>query len=363
MKNILDKTLDFTSGEKFYRFGNSDGKYWIMPARDMRTAMNLYQPSGIKGKMVKALLPMLHGISPVRKAIHATTLHCSLGKELHALLYNMFGTEVEFSVFEGTPSVHRKITMQLSSGRHILGYCKLSTSSDIKALFDKENKMLAWLGSKGMKGIPQVLHCGILDSGVHIFVQSTVKTRSSAVIHEWGALQERFLAKLHEKTKQAVCFEESDYCRTLDLLEKHLDWLPDNVEPAVIARIAANIKEIFSGREVEFSAYHGDFTPWNMFVEKNMLFVFDFEYAAKSYPPGLDRYHFFTQTAVFEKGWGAKEITAFMNSMEGAWIKKQEYTLYLLDIISRFTVREGKKVEGGEKELFAIWNNLIKAIE
>ncbi len=363
MKNILDKILDLTSGEKFYRFGNSDGKYWIMPARDMRTAMNLYQPSGIKGKMVKALLPMLHRIPMVRKAIHATTLHCSLGKELHALLCNMFGTEVEFSVFEGTPSVHRKITMQLSSGRHILGYCKLSTSSDIKALFDKESKMLAWLGCKGMKGIPQVLHCGTLDSGVHIFVQSTVKTRSSAVIHEWGALQERFLAKLHERTKQAVCFEESDYCRTFDLLEKHLDWLPDNVEPAVIAKVAANIKEIFSGREVEFSAYHGDFTPWNMLVEKNRLFVFDFEYAAKSYPPGLDRYHFFTQTAVFERGWGAKEITAFMNSKKGAWIKKQEYTLYLLDIISRFTVREGKKVEGGEKELFAIWNNLIKAIE
>ena len=125
----LDKILDLTGGEKFYRFGNSDGKYWIMPARDMRTAMNLYQPSGIKGKMVKALLPMLHGISPVRKAIHATTLHCSLGKELHALLCNMFGTEVEFSVFEGTPSVHRKITMQLSSGMHS---CMQKTDSMVR---------------------------------------------------------------------------------------------------------------------------------------------------------------------------------------------------------------------------------------
>lgn len=362
MKNILDKILDLTGREKFYRFGNSDGKYWIMPARDMRTAMNLYQPSGIKGKMVKALLPMLHGISLVRKAIHATTLHCSLTKELHTLLCNVFGKEVEFSIFEGTPSVHRKITMQLSSGRHILGYCKLSTSSDIKALFDKESEMLAWLGCKGVKGIPQVLHCGMLDSGLHVFVQSTVKTRSSAVIHEWGAVQERFLARLHEKTRQAVRFDDSDYCRTLDSLEKHMDWLPDNVEPAVIAKAAENIREIFSGREVEFSAYHGDFTPWNMFVEKNRLFVFDFEYAAKSYPPRLDRYHFFTQTAVFEKRWGVKEIAAFMNSKEGAWIKKQEYILYLLDIISRFTVREGKKVTGEATTPFALWGKLLEKL-
>ena len=53
---MLNKILDLTGEEKFYRFGNADGKYWIMPVRGMRTAMNLYQPSGIKGKMLKDLL-------------------------------------------------------------------------------------------------------------------------------------------------------------------------------------------------------------------------------------------------------------------------------------------------------------------
>ena len=66
---ILNNILDFTGGEKFYRFGNADGKYWIVPARSMRTALNLYQPSGIKGKLVKALLPFLHWMTPVRKEI------------------------------------------------------------------------------------------------------------------------------------------------------------------------------------------------------------------------------------------------------------------------------------------------------
>ena len=113
---------------------------------------------------------------------------------------------------------------------------------------------------------------------------------------------------------------------------------------------------------MEFSACHGDFTPWNMFVEKNRLFVFDFEYAAKSYPPGLDRYHFFTQTAVFERKWGVDDIMAFMASKEGAWIDKRVYRLYLIEIISRFTTREAGKVTGKAATPFALWSNLLEKL-
>lgn len=359
----LDKLLDFSGGEKLYRFGNSDGKYWIMPARNMRTAMNLYQPSGRKGKMVKSLLPCLHRLPPVRKAIKAETLHCRLNSELHNLLCKVFDVqEIEFAIFEGTPSVHQKITMQLSQGNRILGYCKLSTNNDIKELFEKESDILTRLAECGVKNIPQALHCGTLKSGMHVFVQSTEKRASSKVIHEWGALQEEFLAQLHEKTKAVLLFEESNYYTTLSTLEQHLEWLPDNIGKETIANAIAAIKQEYCGREVEFSAYHGDFTPWNMFVEKKELFVFDFEYAAMSYPAGLDRYHFFTQTAVFEKHWGMDEISAYMESDAGRWIDKELYAMYLLDVISRFTMREGGKVSGEAAKPFALWGKLLEKL-
>lgn len=359
----LDKIVDFTGGEKFYRFGNADGKYWTMPVRSMRTAMNLYQPSGIKGKMLKDLLPLLHWLPPVRKAIHAEHMRCSLKEELHTLLCKVFEVnEIEFSIFEGTPSVHRKITMQLTCGKRILGYCKLSESNDIKELFVKEGEMLKWLERKGVMDIPKTLYCGTLDNGVHIFIQSTAKTASSTIIHKWGKLHEEFLTRQHDRTKQKVLFENSDYYKTLLALEEHIEWLPDNVDPVVITKATAIARGRFGGREVEFSAYHGDFTPWNMFVEKNRLFVFDFEYAAKSYPPGLDRYHFFTQTAVFERKWGADDINAFMASEEGAWIDKGVYRFYLIEIISRFTMREGGKVTGKAATPFALWSNLLEKL-
>lgn len=361
--STLNNILDFTGGEKFYRFGNADGKYWIMPARNMRTAMNLYQPSGRKGKMVKRLLPCLHLFAPVRKAIKAETLHCRLNSELHNLLCKVFDVqEIEFAIFEGTPSVHQKITMQLSQGNRILGYCKLSENSNIKELFDKESKMLSWLEEREINGIPRILYCGTLSNGMHIFVQSTAKTSSSAVIHEWSDLHEDFLAQLHDKTKQRITFEESDYYSTSLSLEKHMDWLPDNIDESIILKAISDIRKRYCGCEVEFSAYHGDFTPWNMFVEKKELFVFDFEYAGVSYPKGLDRYHFFTQTAIFEKNWGADDITAFIENGNCKWIDKLLYKIYLLDMVSRFTLREGGKVSGEAAKPFALWGKLLEKL-
>ena len=359
----LDKILDFTSGKKFYRFGNADVKFWIVPARCMRTALNLYQPSGIKGKLVKALLPCLHWMAPVRKTIKAQSVNCRLNSELHGLLCKVFGVQdIEFAIFEGTPSVHQKITMQLSQGNRILGYCKLSESCDIKALFEKEASVLEWLAGKGVTSIPKALYCGTLTGGIHIFVQSTEKTASSKVGHDWGELQEKFLAQLHEKTKAVLPFEKSDYYTTLTALERHLNWLPKDIDCNVVAKAISTLKEKYCGKKVDFCACHCDFTPWNMFANKDRLFVFDFEYARLSYPAGLDRYHFFTQTAVFEKHWGADEILSYIHSDAGKWIEREKYAMYLLDVISRFTMREGGKVTGEAVKPFALWGKVLEKI-
>ena len=363
MKNIINNILDFTGGDKFYRFGNADGKYWIVPAKGMRTALNLYQPSSTKGKMVKALLPCLHQFAPVRKAIKAETLNCRLGNELHSLLCKVFGVqEIEFSIFEGTPSVHQKITMQLSQGSKILGYCKLSESNEIKTLFEKECNILERLCQCGVTGIPAPLYCGTLSSGTHIFVQSTGKSASSKVIHEWGTMHDEFTRMLQEKTKVLLPFEKSDYYNTITILEQHIDWLPQNIDHDTVAKAIENIKEKYNGKPAELCAYHGDFTPWNMFANGNELFVFDFEYASMSYPAGLDRYHFFTQTAVFEKHWGADEIATYMESDAGKWIDKELYAMYLLDVISRFTMRENGKVTGEATKPFVLWGKLLEKL-
>ena len=354
---LLDKILTHNSSEEFIRFGNADGKHWVVPVKNMQVALNLYQPSGVKGKLVKTLLPFLYWLSPVRKAIKAESLNSTLQDELKKLLEKIFGENIEFSIFEGTPCVHQKTTIQLSRGKEILGYCKASDNEEILSLFEKESALLRTLEEKGVTGIPRALFCGTLSNGLHIFVQSTTKTTHSKVVHQWGALQEGLLATLHGKTKQTILFEKSDYCRTLTALQEHLDWLPATADRVVIATTIAGVLAKHRGKEVEFSAYHGDFTPWNMFMEGKELFVFDFEYAALTYPSGLDRYHFELQTANFEKRMTAKEQIDYLKACN--WVEREKLVMYLLDIISRFTVREKGEVKGDVAHSFTIWNKIL----
>lgn len=356
---LLDKITTCNTCAKFYRITNADGKSWLLPARNMRVALNLYQPSGRNGKLLKVLFPWLHHIPFVRKAIKAETICCTLCEELKELLQRVFECkEIEFAIFEGTPCVHQKATIQLSCGKKILGYCKASDNKEILALFERETAILSQLAERCVTDIPQPLYCGTMSNGVHIFVQSTAKTTKSQTTHTWGALQEEFLASLHEKTKQLILFENSDYYRTLTALQEHIDWLPTNIDKVVVTTAIARIMAEYRGKMVEFSACHGDFTPWNMFVERGKLFVFDFEYAALSYPAGIDRCHFEIQTMRLEQGADNSEIVQLYKERENTLLTK-----YLLSIIAQYTVREKGVYNKETMHVFELWVRLLETQE
>ena len=358
---LFSRILKQGTGKPFFRIINADGKVWLMPVRNMRLAMNLYQPSGSKGKLLKAWFPWLCHFPMVGRVAHAVQIRCTLSAELEALLTRLFKIrEPEFAIFGGTPCVHQKITMQVSKGGRILGYGKITESEEIGALFQKESVLLETLGEKGVRGIPRCLFCGELEDGIKLFVQSTVKSNRSKVVHEWTKLHEDFLDDLYRRTHRFILFEQSDYYKTLNEVAVHPNWQPKEVDGEMVVGLIDKVCAQRKGKSMDYSAYHADFTPWNMFVEKGKLFVFDWEYACMTYPPRLDRYHFFTQTAIFEKRWQAEEIVAYMRSPKGSWINRELYSLYLLDVIARFTVREQGRVDGEMARSMKTWNDVLK---
>lgn len=365
--NMFELLTEVLSGwedsEPFYRIENQDGKVWLMPVKGLRTAMHLYQPSGRNGKLLKRWFPLLHRLPVIKRKLHIETIRCSLADDLHEMMCKLFATDkLEFSVFCGTPCVHQKITIQISVGERILGYCKVSDHPEVIDLFKREGELLKKLESLGIDNVPQILIDGEWRSGIHLLVQTTKKTGKSHIIHEWGTLHEEFLEYIYKKTQRILPFEETDYCHTLSELKRHIDWLPSEIARVIIENAIDKVFIKNLGKMVEFGAYHADFTPWNMFEEKGKLFVFDWEYAQMTYPPMLDRYHFFTQTAIFEKHWQEDEIMEYIQCAKGYWINADAYSLYLLDIIARFTIREKGKVCGDVAHSMNIWIELLKQL-
>lgn len=112
----------------------------------------------------------------------------------------------------------------------------------------------------------------------------------------------------------------------------------------------------YCGKTLDCHAVHGDFTPWNTCVTDNNLFVFDWEYGYLSCPFDLDRYHFYTQSSIFERHSDAPSIIS--NAPE--WVHPANYSIYLLDVIARYMLREEGKITGHLKQIMHIWMQLLK---
>jgi len=344
-----------------YRFSNADGKEWVMPASHLHVAMNLYQPSGWKGKLLRAVFPWGHWFAPVRWALRARKERCRLSAEVQELAERLFPLSSEFSVFGGTPSVHQKITIQLSRGKHILGYLKLCSCEAVYELFVHEREILSRLQQAGVGQVPRCLGCGKLESGIGYFAQDTCKTLRSAVSHEWGKLQQDFLCELQTKTSCQTPFERMSYYLQLKALESHPEWYPPAYAPMLAGALRRTIGEN-AGRKMNASVSHGDFTPWNTFVEKGRLFVFDWEYASASCPLGMDEYHFLISTGIFEKGLNASALYELLRQHGRGRDWQSVCRFYLLDIIGRFILRERKPCRLESNRCMGTWLELLKRL-
>lgn len=358
---MIDKILTAKEGEgstDCIAFSNADGKRWVMPRRRMRMAMNLYQPSSRKGRLVKTLFPvrLLQGL--ISKKISSRKCRLRLNDEMLALFKSIWGEgSMDFALFGGTPGKHCKTILQLSRGNEILGYCKVTENPEVAALFDGETFTLRSLHKKGIDCVPKALYRSRTVNGLELFVQSTVKTRKSRVCHTWSDLHDSFLDTLARLTRVRSVFEETDYFRTLRQLIDNIDLYPIPEQRTFVREEAERILAQYAGKEVNCTAYHGDFTPWNTFAEGDMLYVFDWEYGKMTYPEGLDKCHFVIQTAIFEKHFdteGIRQLTADL--------PQELLRMYLLDMISRFTLREGGSPTDDVAMLQKVWTSLLAGI-
>lgn len=352
----------------YFKIKNGDGKEWILPSSNLQTALQIYQPSGWKGKGIKVLLPYLHKISFIRNFLGLLMCDSPISFELNKQIEDIFRTsKLEYSWFGGTPNTHQKITIQIFKGKNILGYCKLSKSSKVYALFEREKEYLVWLAQKGVNHVPNCLYCGKIGTDEYMFVQTTEKTPHSKAIHDLGNLELSFLSELEQKTKHKLFYENSDQFKSVARLKSCLN-LFQRKEKSVLQFLIEKVEVYYLPNVMyTFAAYHSDFTPWNMFVEDDKLFVFDFEYAGYSYMPYLDVFHYIFQTAMFEKGWNATMIYDYLQKSEEQFGKyfvdfSTALCLYLIDVIGLYAEREQGFIDAQQKIRLEVADMYMKSL-
>ena len=264
--------------------------------------MLIYQPSAWKGKLLKRWFPLvsrLDWFGIIKQALHIDVCDFPFDDEVICYLKKQFECdEIWLSLFMGTPSMSQKITIQVASGRKILGYCKLAKSAEILKLFRKEQIILESLREKEITNVPTCLDVATLSNGHHTFVQTTRKKRTSDVLHCLSDLHVDFLDTLVERTSVNIAYDHTEYAQLIeDLMAHTCSMNPEDID--VINKVYDCIVSHFRSVK-QFCVCHADFTPWNSYYENGTLEVFDFEYAMKTCPTYIDLFHFVGQTAWLE---------------------------------------------------------------
>lgn len=355
---------------------NSDKKQWMLPEKELKTALCMYQPSSQKGRMLKSILPIISRL-PIISSIIYKMMGIKKGQidepcGLKEIIEKCLDDGIyEFSYFMGTPSSkHQKCTIQISCQSDIIAYCKVSQSDEVFSLFKKEKVILDYLHVRGINNVPVCLFAERWKDGNCYFMQSTVKTINSKTVHSISNREMLFLRDLAEKTSVKMPFEETDFYQDIQWLDRNINCLKTlNKDLCCLAMILDSYLNC-KGTTVSFGVSHGDFTPWNCFIEKGSLFVFDFEYAKRTYPPFIDFFHFYIQTSIFERHLSAREIIIDLESnvtlhkVISGFISNPYRTLsmYLIAIISVYAKRDFGVFSSDDQMCIRTWLDLLNIV-
>ncbi len=329
------KTFQKSRAYKYLTFSNKDGKSWTVPIKNMKTGLEIYEPSGRKGKILKRGMPILSKIGVYKMIPDCMPCNVNVSDTLQRLLKSIY-SQYEIAIFWGTPSTDQKVTIQIFNKKTIQGYCKIGNTDRVCYLFQHEEYILNELERLGVVNVPRCKGIFALEEHEKIFLQTTMKCVNAKVIHEFGKLHETFLKDLFNKTKEQILFEKSDFYESLKYIKNNVDKLNPDYQESVLKTVNRQIEE-YKGKKMVWGVSHRDFTPWNTCVVNKSLFVFDFEYAHRYAPEVIDKWHFYTQTAIYERRLNPDEIAnEFMKNYK---TDKQNYIMYLLDNISLYVMR------------------------
>lgn len=205
----------------------------------------------------------------------------------------VFGPDSTVAYFTGTDGPHRKTSLQvMSSSGAILGYVKLSQAAHIRPYIRNEAETLNRVAALGLSSadVPKSLMLRD-DAALSLLVTDSVKSAKHAAPLQPGQDHLNLLAELRAKTEQIgagpVLAHATQSITALAALAGP-DWQER------IARAVAALQP-FSD-QMPLCLTHGDFTPWNTFVQSGRLYVFDWEYAETAWPVGFDLAHFLLAT-------------------------------------------------------------------
>lgn len=302
MANTIHKT-NYKKHFSFYTIPNRDGSIrWMFPQHTQSPSFLIfYNVSGLKSSIYALVLKfifLLRCQSLFFKQLH---LYCNSKPEFLKL-----PNSINYSLFTGTKGPDRTVLIECTDDNQEQFIYKIPFGEAAIPQLQQEFISLSYLNKRDFQHLTLPTVQALPKSkGIKMPVigKGGKRTNSFDTMH-WKALEE-----LYQTTSNSISLHKTVYwskvTSDLSYLNHH------QLKPALkkIHKLLLHvIKTIPLDKTISTSFCHGDFTPWNMYVDENKLALYDFEAASLGQPLLFDLFHFVMQNGILIKRSNYKEI-------------------------------------------------------
>jgi hypothetical protein len=211
------------------------------------------------------------------------------GESIEDRLGDLLGRRVVVGIGLGSERANRKPVLHALSPRgESLAFVKVGDTATARTLIDGEAAALERLAGRSLRGIrvPRVLYHGDWR-GLGLLVLSPLATPALSLRR---GVPVAAMAELTGETRRAALARSRFWTRFAD------PPLADPEQDKRLAEIVARVAEAYGEDEIDFGAWHGDWTPWNMAWHRGNVHLWDWERFDPDVPAGLDLLHYRLQT-------------------------------------------------------------------
>lgn len=346
---ISEEKIDLPGYENFsyWYFNNPDGTMrWVYPS-SLKKPMFLafYNSNYYKAKLIKMAFKgaFMFGM---QSKLSSGAFHV-YSKSITRLHEAVNGKA--YSIFTGTVGSSRKFVIETHQGNTIDAFIKMSITKESEKYIMGELSRLNQLS--GMNGdqlvIPQATKLG--EGLVRL---SNVKPKQHFPTNDFTTKHAQSLVQMYQSSLSNKNIDETSIWKRINENASLLNSFeqPDKLEySAKTIELLQSFKEQIDPQiTIQTAIAHNDFTPWNAYVGKKALHVYDWEMALNDGPLFLDVFHFIFQSNVLLKHNGFEEIVEeIKSSMQMPELTSYEANkewqlylkLYLLDNVTYYLNR------------------------
>lgn len=270
--------------------------------------------------------------------------------------------EVRTAIFLGPPRANRKPVLQvLGTDGELLAVAKVGVNPLTSALAAREAAALRAVGERRFSTVvaPALLGEETRD-GHTMVVQSPLEVPRSVAAPTPAQLHDVFNEIGRSGGVSSALLSESDYVAGLRTqVHQRPDEPLGTLGEAVLARLTA------ADQRLDFGAWHGDLSPWNMAAAGDRVLVWDWERFADAVPLGYDALHYtflprLKDASAGTSGAGVDLLDRAPTLLAGVGIAPDRAEsvamLYLIDLALRFAAdgQAGIGIRGGDWEEWLI---------